>query len=510
MGSLTPTIAYFGSCRVATPLRLLAKTGLVDLETGRNYGFVHSVPEILQIDRFAFDDIAPDPSLSALFSPKADLKDLAKNPTYNPDILVLELSSNKTFWIGDTPVQSNYLNSFFEDHLSDQALSELRYALSKGMVAAFLTKHGKTLGAPHRTLLEKITKTSMDQSAITAALSSLKRRANQLVIVPHIDAVTQDGSTLPSRQEFRGQVITAAQSLGIDVFDPTTLLEQVGQSQSIEDNSTGLAHYTMPFSKLWGFSFAERFLQTCPLPKPSLHPSGSNGNIPTRSKITRCQAKSILNQKGSSTKELSAILNNGDHIPPDILADAARRCPEIPLPHNWSAQRKSAVLAHLSVQELSHRLELGQTIEFSKFDLMRLWGDFITTDPNPQTRYYVLSVLAQYTPLPQKLLSFEIRALRRIAKANVEAGDLDLAIWLTRLRIPGLDLPAEVHLYCARLAYFQEDWPLCVEQGLIALRLLPENRGGWIRLGRAATALGLTEVETHVQKHLAQLDRHAS
>ena len=498
MGSVSLKVEYLGSCRIATPLRKLQARGLIDLQTTRNYGFVHSPPEALQQLLFMRGAPFSDTSLKPIFAPNVDLEKMGQQPETKADLTVLELSSAKTFSIGKVVVQANYLTSYFETQLSKTQFRAFRQALSRNDMPAFLQKFGSKLDAQQREWLSSLARNDGDQKAVTDYLNQIRSLCTELVVVPHVDAIPLSGRPLASRRLFRENVLNAAQDLNLPVFDPTDLLYEVGQSLAISDSSEGLAHYTDAFADYWAAAFANAHL----LANVSLPKLGADDK---KRRVTRAAAEKVLALPSPNSAALISLLEKGDHLPAKMLASAARALPERPLPLSWSSELTSSVLEHFSLNDILERLDAGEKLHIPGESLLQLWSTFTAEEPTPYHRFATLGRLARQIRLSDRIIGTETRNLRRIAKDTIRVGDLDLARWLSRLAIDGLTLPPEVHLYCARLAYFKEDWPLCIEQGMIALRALPENRGGWIRLGRAASALGLSEIEQLVQSNLSRL-----
>ncbi|MEM0977540.1 MAG: hypothetical protein AAGJ34_08400 [Pseudomonadota bacterium] len=524
---MRPTIGYMGSCRVATPLGHLQAAGALQLQRKRNYGFVHSAPEIDQLSDVLMGGDPPEAPIWPYISRRANRADIVEAPVEPPDIMVVELSSTKTFWIDDTPVQSNYLLSSIQAQSTSRVATALRTHLKKNDLDGFLRQFGHVL--PHETCaqLERLMLTETKDSVLSNTLTNLADTYETVVIVPHIDCRMPDGQTLRSRSVFRDQVIDLAGTLGLALFDPTELLSAVGQSASIADNSQSFAHFTDAFSKLWAREFGARYLNAVPnvrtpLEVPFTLSRGMKTSAketdgkplalwdiatPKRATIDQAQAllATVLSDEDAS-KTAKLILGSGDHLPASLIAHAVQIAPAHVLRTHLAPDHFRALVAMGNIETVLRAFKFLDNPSLNDRDVCALWSAFVEQRPSTSVRFQTLVRLADHTPLPDRVIAHEQRALRRISKDALERQDATELSMLARLDVEGLDIPAEVHLYCARLAYFNENWTLSVEQGLIALNALPNNLGGWIRLNRAAKALGLHEIIRHAEQNIETLE----
>jgi len=491
MVSLKKThIAYFGSCRIATPLKKLSRFADVEIETSRNYGFVHSVPEITQQVAFFKGDARPPNRMEPYLSPNADMTDLWNRPCADCDIAVVEISSAKTYWFEYTPLQSNYLSQHFKNQLSPQGFTAFREGLKDCDFKRVLEQYSDQISHMDARLLGGLTVTRSTEGDLADLFAMLEKSFEKIVIVPHVNAVGADHRPLQSRAAWRENVLKVAGNTNCQIFDPTDLMDRVGQSRALADHSDSLAHFTDEFSSLWAAEFGQQVLGRSYdrndlqllLPKEivfqATHPLKA-ADLPDV--ISNRLVKKLLQYRDLPAEVTRHVLEKGDKIRRDLLIALILKSSELILPRDAS----DALAKHI-------------------------WDRFLASDPPILLRFHRLAEFARQRPLPKDIVRIEQREIRRAAKRASDNGDRALLEQIARTRIQGFDLPADIHLYRSRQAYFAQDWSHCVEQGLIALQALPDNKGGWIRLGRAASALGRSDIASQAQARLTELERAAS
>src|SRR5690554_6434339 len=251
------TIAPIGTCRIHTPLRDALGRYPIKLQLGRNYGFVHTVAEALQQARFMLGkaDI-PEDVQRLIFRPSNGAQ--ARRGTHKPaDLYMVELSSRKLLTIDGLPIQSNYLVRYFSEFFADRArtrqfwsmanvesLAERRAVLDQD--AAF-----NSLSTDDRDLLARIVKRDQTDEEIEQQMRQLAELldGDKLVFVTHVNATTPDNVTIEQRAQLIAAVTAAAQRIGVPCYDPTPLMNKLGQADAMEDGGLDLTHYTPAFSE---------------------------------------------------------------------------------------------------------------------------------------------------------------------------------------------------------------------------------------------------------------------
>ena len=251
------TVAPIGTCRIHTPLRDAAGRYPIKLQLGRNYGFVHTAAEALQQARFMFGqtDIPADVQ-RLVFRPSSGGQ--ARRGTHKPaDLYVVELSSRKLLTIDGLPIQSNYLVRYFSEFFADRArtrqfwsmanadrLAERRAILDQDPVF-------NSLNADDRDLLARIVKHDEADEEIEQEMRQLVELLgrDKTVFVTHVNATTPDNATIEQRAQLIAAVTAAAQRIGVPCYDPTPLMNKIGQADAMEDGGLDLTHYTAVFAE---------------------------------------------------------------------------------------------------------------------------------------------------------------------------------------------------------------------------------------------------------------------
>jgi len=245
------SIAPIGSCRVSQPLRLAQEDYGFALNKTRNYGYCHSPAEAVQLARFMLGQATPPKALWPLIARGVDYDATLATDHRPADLYVVELSSAKEITIDGVCVQLNYLTaqfrSFFENNARARHFWE--HAAAADQAAIDRNLNGTDLDAAQIALLRRIRLTFVTEETLTADIKQLMTLLPNVLFVTHVNAKQQDGTPLVSRARFIDMVKRAAEQCGAHVYDPTPLMQDVGQRTAIADHSEGLAHYTEDFAR---------------------------------------------------------------------------------------------------------------------------------------------------------------------------------------------------------------------------------------------------------------------
>lgn len=244
-----------GSCRITGPLRHGADDHGFDLNLARCYGYCHSPAEAVQLARFMLGGVRIAPDIWPLVSPSRS-QPVVEAEVHDPsDLYVIELASAKQLTIDGVNVQLNYLNSTYRDFFSDPARAQAFWAHASGedpaAVSDFLTDTWSADEAQRRDarMLSRISLRMATRESLRRDIETLADMLPNVLFVSHVDARKSDGQTIASRSAFVAMVAEEVTDAGLPFFDPTTLMDEFGQEDAIEDHSTSLAHFTTPFSR---------------------------------------------------------------------------------------------------------------------------------------------------------------------------------------------------------------------------------------------------------------------
>lgn len=251
------TIAPIGTCRIHTPLRDAVGRYPIKLQLGRNYGFVHTSGEALQQARFMFGqgDIPADIQ-RLIFRPSNG--EQARRGTHKPaDLYMVELSSRKLLTIDGYPIQSNYLVRYFSEFFADRARTRMFWSLAS---AERLDERRtlleqdpvfKSLDADDKGLLSRILKRDPADDEIEQDMRQMVELLgrDKVVFVTHVNALTPDNVPIEQREQLISAVTASAQRIGVPCYDPTPLMNKIGQADAMEDGGLDLTHYTQTFGE---------------------------------------------------------------------------------------------------------------------------------------------------------------------------------------------------------------------------------------------------------------------
>lgn len=251
------TTAPIGTCRIHTPLRDAVGRYPIKLQLGRNYGFVHTSAEALQQARFMYGKAEiPADVQRLIFRPSNG--EQARRGTHKPaDLYMVELSSRKLLTIDGHPIQSNYLGRYFSEFFADRGRTRMFWSMA---VADRLAERRalldqdpvfKNLSADDRDLFARIIRRDLADDEIESEMRQLVDLLgkDKVVFVTHVNALTPDNAPIEQREQLISAVSTAAQHIGVPCYDPTPLMNKLGQADALEDGGLDLTHYTEIFSE---------------------------------------------------------------------------------------------------------------------------------------------------------------------------------------------------------------------------------------------------------------------
>lgn len=256
--SITP----IGTCRINTPLRRGAARYPIHLSLDRIYGFVHTTEEALQQIEFLSGERTFEADvLPILFRPTGG-EDIAQATWQPSDVHIVEISSAKSYRVGDTAVQSNYLTRYFADFFASVPRARRFWSLasetdnaSRNEMAAFLKTDPvyNLYSKGDQALLASISMRMQGFDEILSQMDTIVERlgAGRVVFVTHVNAMSPDGAVIPSRDKVIRWVRLAAERLGTQCFDPTAMMREFGQERAMEREGLDTTHFTNPFADRW-------------------------------------------------------------------------------------------------------------------------------------------------------------------------------------------------------------------------------------------------------------------
>lgn len=251
------TTAPIGTCRIHTPLRDAVGRYPIKLQLGRNYGFVHTSAEALQQARFMFGEgEIPAEVQRLIFRPSNG--EQARRGTHKPaDLYMVELSSRKLLTIDGHPIQSNYLVRYFSEFFADRTRTRMFWSLASTERLAerrtLLEQDPvfKSLSSDDRELLTLIVKRDQTDDEIEREMRQLVDLLgkDKVVFVTHVNALTPDNVPIEQREQLISAVSAGAQRIDVPCYDPTPLMNKLGQADAMENGGLDLTHYTQIFAE---------------------------------------------------------------------------------------------------------------------------------------------------------------------------------------------------------------------------------------------------------------------
>jgi len=249
-------VTPIGTCRIHTPLKRAAARYPLEVDLGRNYGFVHTSGEALQLVQFLQADRQFRPEVLPLFVRDGDLTRFDAESWQAGDLHLVEISSGKRLMCGPDAVQLNYVTRHFADFFASRERTRQFWSLlrkaSRQELFDFLNAQPsyQALEPADRELLTSLTMEQLSFGSVKSDMAEIVERLgrDRLVFVTHINALTPDGTVIPSRDRVIRWVKLAARELDVQCFDPTDYLEAFGQRRALEQDGLDLTHYTPAFA----------------------------------------------------------------------------------------------------------------------------------------------------------------------------------------------------------------------------------------------------------------------
>jgi hypothetical protein len=221
----------------------------------RCYGYCHSPAEAVQMARFMHGTADIPKELWSLVSRKHELSAMSANSHVASDLYVVELASAKEVTIDGVSIQLNYLNATFSDFFADTKRAQSFWALAEAgetaEMLAFLDHHWAATPQQQAEALKlrKMRLQFVTRESLQRDIKILSDMLPDVLFVSHVDACKEDGRSIGSRSRFIQMVSEEVSLAGCKFYNPTDLMVEFGQSEAIEDESAGLAHFTDAFAR---------------------------------------------------------------------------------------------------------------------------------------------------------------------------------------------------------------------------------------------------------------------
>ena len=200
-------ITPIGTCRIHTPLKRGSQHYPISLELGRNYGFVHTAAEALQLIRFLHGEQDIPAEIAPLIIGSGDVAAYSSQEWTPADLHIVEISSAKKLMCGDHAVQVNYVYRHFADFFANRDRAKKFWSLVRAGdrrdFQEFIREEPtyRLLSMADRELLRSINLEQQSFKAIKAEMTEVVERfgRDSLMFVTHVNAKTPDDELIASR-----------------------------------------------------------------------------------------------------------------------------------------------------------------------------------------------------------------------------------------------------------------------------------------------------------------------
>ncbi len=282
-----------------------------------------------------------------LVSRKHDLAVLSGSQHTTSDLYVIELASAKQITIDGVSIQLNYLNATYTEFFAERRRARSFWTLAEAgdadAIAAFLqeTWTATPEQIEQAALLVRIRLQMVTAESLRTDIETLNALLPDVLFVSHVDARKSDGQTIRSRSAFIQMVKEQVTDAGCKFFNPTDLMAEYGQTNAIEDESAGLAHFTEAFAD----GMMQHWMRQVIAPKTdqaALHTGNENQLRPQV--LAACEQSAFVDIRA----RLSALAGKGANVA-SLLTDTNQA--QVQAQSVFSKFSMEAAQSNLSVDE---------------------------------------------------------------------------------------------------------------------------------------------------------------
>lgn len=247
-------IATIGTCRIADPILTATRHRPLRRANQRVYGFVHTLPEILQ----QIDDllgVRPIPSELEPFltdrigASKGDVDE-------QPDLYLVEVSTRKELRFRDWVLQVNYVERTLKPYPGLHRIFRNRWRQSdRAERRDLLLAHPEFERASEieRAVLLETYVHQTTYEELEAGLHTIKEKLSAPVIFfCHIDVDDFSGRPLASRRELCAWMRQICERNAYPFIDPTPHVVAFGREQALDDGGKDVNHYSLSYKRHYG------------------------------------------------------------------------------------------------------------------------------------------------------------------------------------------------------------------------------------------------------------------
>ena len=198
-------VTVIGTCRVHHPLRKMQEMGLIELNNGGMGSFVHSTAEAILRLNVLQGATEYDQQLVELQVGETEEIQLKPHEDFNfknTDLLILEISSLKTIFYGDNPLQYNEVNRHLCTPYGEFGIElrkNINYAFNNGIppVSNPNVKIPESFPQNYLRFISKFEAKVIDEVGINSDLDLIIEAAEiPVLLVNHINLPGKDGKRL--------------------------------------------------------------------------------------------------------------------------------------------------------------------------------------------------------------------------------------------------------------------------------------------------------------------------
>lgn len=270
-----PTVTVIGTCRVHDTLTQIEERGLVKINNGGMNTFVHSLPEIFMRLKVLNRDAEYSSNIVGLqvgvrkgvsLVPDVDFE-FAKS-----DVVVIEISTLKSIFYSDHPLQFNEVNRHLCTPHGDfgvELRSNIDYAFieKESQVSIPNAPFPNTLSETYRHVVSNLSPKLMDEKDIKFYLDELCNYVNKpILFVNHINIEATNGKKITSRNRLCNIIKRYCDEKNFALFEPAVLFSEHDRATLLAKDGADLAHYAKHALEIVGMEQYKKILESLNVP----------------------------------------------------------------------------------------------------------------------------------------------------------------------------------------------------------------------------------------------------
>lgn len=265
-----PVVTVIGTCRVHDTLRQIEKKGLIQLNNGGIATYVHSLPEIfLRLKVYNREEKYSTEIMDLQVDTRSGTE---KEPNHDfnlnqSDVVVVEISSLKSMFYDEQPLQYNEINRQLctpHGDFGKELIANINYAFNNNRDEVIFPKTPlpETLSKKHALIVKKMRPKLMEEKDIREYLDLVIEYVKKpILFVNHINIEATNGKKITSRNRLCKIIKRYCVVNNFTLFEPSALFSKHDKKFLLAKEGEDLAHYAKHGLEIVGMEQYNKILE---------------------------------------------------------------------------------------------------------------------------------------------------------------------------------------------------------------------------------------------------------